>query len=133
MAVFPFSIPDLTVAEEALTLVDPAASTNRKSYDHTKSNGLPCLTSGAHSSLLCGHRAQNAHAQSEREAREQHSLEERLLAAIRGAKHGSLSSSLAFPEGMLALVAGHIMSEAEGEPYGLKGKFLKTESSVKVE
>ena len=121
------------MAEEALTLVEPSATTNHKGYNHTKSNGLPCLTSGAHSSLLCGHRAQNAHAQSEREAREQHALEERLLSAIRGAKHGSLSSSLAFPEGMLALVAGHIMSEAEGEPYGLKGKLSKTESFAKVE
>ena len=72
---------------------------------------------------MCGHRAQNAQAQSEREAREQHALEERLLSAIRAAKH---SSSLAFPEGMLALVAGHIMSEAEGEPYGLKGEFFKS-------
>ena len=118
------------MAEEALTLVEPSASTNTMSYDHTKSNGLPCLTSGAHSSLLCGHRAQNAHAQSEREAWEQHALEKRLLSAIRGAKH---SLSLAFPEGMLALVAGHIMSEAEGEPYGLKGEFLKTESFIKEE
>ena len=118
------------MAEEALTLVEPSATTNHKGYNHTKSNGLPCLTSGAHSSLLCGHRAQNAHAQSEREAWEQHALEKRLLSAIRGAKH---SSSLAFPERMLALVAGHIMSEAEGEPYGLKGKLSKTESFAKVE